>query len=342
MQPPELSTVQASYIACCSLLCCRHNGTRKFASVHFARCISMADRLGLFAGREMAEDVNLRSDTFDWMGWVEEETFNRVACAIFSLDMAFCVHLARPPSFSGSSFLVRMPCYERCWEATDFSTCLRYLQNAPPPTNVLSGMCKLQRWHVGEQMIFYPSRYGMFTLMLGQTVGSCSIYPKRKTHVYLLLSSGLHSSLLRVIQEDTEPRISPFSYETLSQLIDRPLASLKPHVKRESVALIADMLVELHGSPAMKHCNQTINTWRHDWHQVCLRNPIHESRGACRSFFTDPMPFWYLANGTLPNCTRHSTSAIISTATRSDSTFPWRPGDMIGGISISMIGSLHG
>jgi hypothetical protein len=61
-----------------------------------------------------------------------------------------------------------MPCYEVCWEASNSSTCLRYLEDVPVQTDVSSSIRELQRWSDGEQSNLNVSPYGMFTLMLGE------------------------------------------------------------------------------------------------------------------------------------------------------------------------------
>jgi len=59
---------------------------------------------------------------------------------------------------------------------------------------------------------------------------------------------------------------------------------------RENFTVLADVLVEEYGSPAMKQYNKTLRAWRRVWDQFRVRNQDTK----IRPFSADPLPFWYL------------------------------------------------
>ncbi len=147
MQMPSLSTIQASILVCPVLVCSRDETACKFIGVHFARNISvrlcpilpstgthsnqMAKRAGLFEPTRFADYKTLTEDTFDWHAWIEHELRNRMACAIFTYDIAGCIFESKNPTLSPLDQNVDLPCYESCWEAKTASECLAQLKSTP-------------------------------------------------------------------------------------------------------------------------------------------------------------------------------------------------------------------
>ena len=103
-------------------------------------------------------------------------------------------------------------------------------------------------------------------------------------------SSALHSSLLRIIQEEPEPQSFPRWRKTAFQGID-PISLTHQKLVGENLTVLADTAVETFGSAAMKQCNKTLKAWRRAWDH----HRVHNQETRARPFSTDPLPFWYLA-----------------------------------------------
>ena len=92
-------------------------------------------------------------------------------------------------------------------------------------------------------------------------------------------------------QEDLESYLPPPSIQThLKEPID-PITLLHQQFTGSTILALADTAINIYGSPAMKHLNTTLKTWRLIWDQRQVRDQECESD----TFSADPLPFWYLA-----------------------------------------------
>ena len=168
MEAPPLSTIQASVMLRPILACSRNETAFIFASIHFPRSISMAERAGLFDPATSIDYSNLNDCTFNWDMWIQQETRKRIACQMFCQDMALCVFRRRSPSFSPPNFHVELPCYESCWEAETAADCFQHLQLLPPPLRVSTATQHIGSEHADEMPTFEASAFGMFILIMGE------------------------------------------------------------------------------------------------------------------------------------------------------------------------------
>ena len=178
-----------------------------------------------------------------------------------------------------------MPCYQKPWAATTSSECLSYLKGMPPQTDVASAMNVLRRMSQVDQTRF--PEFGMFTLVLGKWSAIQMLRPDSLT-----TSLALHSCLFRIIQEEEKPNSSHVT-DLFPQVV-APLREWRQCPTGDTVAVLADTVIDACGTPAMRQCNKYIASWKRVWDRAQGDRKSQPSEAYC-SFIADPLPFWYLA-----------------------------------------------
>ena len=72
--------------------------------------------------------------------------------------------------------------------------------------------------------------------------------------------------------------------------IARNLSRLQEDLSGPAVVSLANKVVDKHGSPALQRVNCAFDAWRTIWDLRHYRERDHEDR----TFFNDPLPFWWL------------------------------------------------
>ena len=96
---------------------------------------------------------------------------------------------------------------------------------------------------------------------------------------------GLHALVFQATQCEM------YSFFIPEDTTTNVLLSLRQDLSGAKVAAIADDAVSSQGSSMLKQVNNALNAWRTIWDNRYFRDFAHENR----SFFGDPLPFWWLA-----------------------------------------------
>ena len=84
---------------------------------------------------------------------------------------------------------------------------------------------------------------------------------------------------------------SQFSYEVPDSETTRAIKQLKDDPSGPTVTAIADRVVKIHGSPAIRRIDNALNSWRATWDLRHNREAQRENR----TFKGDALPFFWLA-----------------------------------------------
>lgn len=208
--------------------------------------------------------------------------------------MANCIFRgAASPAFSPLEFNIELPCYEACWEASTASDCLEALQRLPQQMRVSAAIRELRKSSVHNAALFEASAFGMDILVKGRRLR----HPIAKIFSSNLWQHiGLHCLLHHASQCDPELFFNTTG-DSLAGSAYTPhlntqslLYSLQQDLSGSTVTSLANEIVSLHNSVTLKHVNSAFDAWRATWDMRHYRERGHEGH----TFFSDPLPFWWL------------------------------------------------
>lgn len=206
--------------------------------------------------------------------------------------MVHCIFMGRTPTLDPNTFHVELPGYEACWEAEDASSCLHLLQSHPRPMQVSAALGLLVSWPDAAAPLFEASAFGMHVLIHGKPL-NISAYDRNHADV-----KGLHFFLHQATEADKKPIpyspnwvLGQYSGGMLDPATVDAIKRLKEDHTGATITSIADRVVRVSGSPAIRRIDNALNAWYATW----TRRNNHDIHREIRTFKGDALPFFWLA-----------------------------------------------